>query len=253
MHNRFYAPDLDCGAATVRLPADEARHLARVLRLRVGDPVRVFNGRGLQCGGRVAAIGRDEVSIDVGGQVQAAREARTGVTLAQAVLKGDSMDLVVRDAVMLGVVRIVPMLTAHAEGDRRGQAAAARQARWQRIAVASAKQCGRAVVPTVEPPMSLAGCLATVPADRRIALLEPSCLFPATTAAGIPGQDVPGAATLFVGPEGGWADEELHLLAASQVEALTLGPWTLRAEAAATVGLSALHVLWGEFAPAAAR
>ena len=134
-HSRFYAPALQAGDSAVTLPIDEGRHLTRVLRLRIGAPVRVFNGRGLECDGRVVAIGRDEVAIAIDGEATASPETATRITLAQAVLKGDCMDGVIRDAVMMGAAAIVPVLSAHVEGDRRSHASGLRVSRWERIAV----------------------------------------------------------------------------------------------------------------------
>lgn len=247
MHARFHAPDLEVGRARVRLPIDEARHLLRVLRLRLGAPVRLFNGRGVECAGHVEAIDRDEVTIAVEGPAVAAPEARTSITLAQALLKGDAMDAVVRDAVMLGVSAIVPILSAHVEADRRGHAAGLRVPRWERIAVSSAKQCGRAVVPAIAQPTSLAASLSSIPAALRVVLVEPASPLSAAGLWRLGQRQVPASASLFIGPEGGWADEELQLLAGYEAVAVTLGGRTLRAESAAIVGLSALHALWGEF------
>ena len=246
MHERFFAPDLEPDAGLVHLPVDEARHLVRVMRVRTGDAVRVFNGRGLERAGRVADIRRDDVSIALGECVAAAPEARTAITLAQAVLKGDGMDGVIRDAVMLGVAAVAPVLTARVEGDRRSHAAGLRLGRWQRIAVASAKQCGRAVVPAILQPASLAACLAGTTTSVRLALVEPDAL-PATTIRELAALPVPASATVLVGPEGGWAEEELRLMEGHGTRGLRLGGRILRAESAALVGLSALHAVWGEF------
>lgn len=247
MHQRFYAPDLERGAATVRLPSDEARHLLRVLRLRQGDPVRVFNGRGLECAGRVEVIDRENVSVAIEGEAKASREPRCRITLVQALLKGDAMDGVVRDAVMLGVNAIAPVLSAHVEGDRRGHAAGLRVSRWARIAVASAKQCGRAVVPTVAAPVSLSACLSATPADLRVVFAEPAAAVPSVSLDALRPIGTSDAVSVFVGPEGGWAADELRLLSGYHAVAVTLGERTLRAEAAALIGLSALHAIWGEF------
>jgi 16S rRNA (uracil1498-N3)-methyltransferase len=248
VHARFYAPALAAGEATVTLAIDEGRHLTRVLRLRVGAGVRVFNGRGLECEGRVAAIDGDEVRVAIDAEIQAPPEAATAITLAQAVLKGDAMDGVVRDAVMMGAATILPVLSAQVEGDRRSHAAGLRVTRWERIAVASAKQCGRAVVPAIAAPMSLAATLSSAPTDLRVALVEPTCGILAATLAGLAAAARPSRVVLFIGPEGGWAEDELRLLADYEARAITLGRRTLRAESAAIVGLAVLHTLWGEFA-----
>jgi 16S rRNA (uracil1498-N3)-methyltransferase len=247
MHSRFYAPALGAGDANVKLPVDEGRHLIRVLRLRVGAAVRVFNGRGVECEGHVAAIERDEVTVAIGAGVASAPETATSITLAQSLLKGDCMDGVIRDAVMLGVNRIVPLLAARAEGDRRSHAAGLRLSRWERIAVASAKQCGRSVVPSIARPLSLAACLSSGLSVVRVALVEPASPLPVVRLDELRGGPPPLAAELFVGPEGGWAEDELHVLAGYDARAITLGGRTLRAESAAIVGLSVLHTLWGEF------
>jgi 16S rRNA (uracil1498-N3)-methyltransferase len=247
MHTRFYAPTLEAGDAAVRLPIDEGRHLTRVLRLRMGDAVRVFNGAGLECDGRVDAVDRDQVTIAVGGQATPAPEAATRIRLVQAVLKGDCMDGVVRDAVMLGVSAIVPLISTRVEGDRRSHGAAQRVRRWERIAIASAKQCGRAVVPAIAAPLSLPATLSSDAPGLRVALVEPIADLRTAGLGELAAGGRPSSATLFVGPEGGWTEDELRLLADHETRALTLGRRTLRAESAAIVGLSVLQALWGEF------
>jgi 16S rRNA (uracil1498-N3)-methyltransferase len=246
-HSRFYAPTLRAGDAAVVLPADEGRHLTRVLRLGAGAAVRVFNGRGYECEGRVAALERENVTVAIEREVASAPEAATRITLAQAVLKGDGMDGVIRDAVMLGVAAIVPLVSAHVEGGRRGHSAGPRVTRWERIAVASAKQCGRAVVPAIAAPASLEAVLSAPAAGLRLALVEPASGIPGVSLGDLAGAGHSDGAFLFVGPEGGWAEEELRLLGACGARAITLGLRTLRAESAGLVGLSVLHTLWGEF------
>jgi 16S rRNA (uracil1498-N3)-methyltransferase len=226
----------------------KGRHLTRVLRLRVGARVRVFNGRGLECDGHVAGVARDDVAIAIDGRATPVPESHVRITLAQSVLKGDGMDGVIRDAVMLGAAAVVPLLSTHVEGDRRSQAAGLRVSRWERIAIASAKQCGRAVVPAILSPMSLSATLSSTTSDLRVVLAEPASGIPAVGLGELAAGRPPSAVTLLIGPEGGWAEDELRLLAGCEARAITLGRRTLRAESAAIVGLSVLHTLWGEFA-----
>src|SRR5581483_1531674 len=105
MH-RFFAPALDPGDDTVLLPRDEAEHLTRVLRLGVGDTVAVFDGRGHEFLARVASAIRRDVRVQLLSRVDTPPEPSVALTLVQAVLKGEKMDDVVRDAVMLGVSAI---------------------------------------------------------------------------------------------------------------------------------------------------
>src|ERR1044071_8552307 len=153
MHARFHAPDAERPGDVVTLPPDESEHLTRVLRLKAGAPVRAFNGRGGEFDAVVDRAGKDAVRIRVGSARTAVREAQVAVTLAQAVLKGDKMDAVVRDAVMMGVAAIQPVVTARSEVTLQSLIRGKRQERWARIAVSSAKQCGRAVVPVFLDPL----------------------------------------------------------------------------------------------------
>jgi len=230
---RFYAPDMTADSPAVTLPDDEAAHLVRVLRLGPGDAVHVLNGRGLLREARVASASKASVTLDLGAAIPAAVESRVRVTLAQALLKGDKMDDVVRDAAMAGAAVIQPVVTARTEPSVI-RAAGRRQDRWQTIAIGSAKQSGRAVVPTLGAPLPLADVLSRT-ADARIALVEPSASSGAAFVNA--GGATPATATLFVGPEGGWSPEELQAFSAAQVTCVTLPGPTWRADA---IGLIAI-------------
>ena len=247
MHPRFYAPNLVSGGPSVDLPRDEAEHLSRVLRLGVGDQVQVFDGRGREYRGRVELAERARARVAIEGPVTPAAEPSVPLTLVQAVPKGDGMDRIVRDAAMLGVVAIVPLVSDRTEADGRRIVASGRVGRWQRIAVASVKQCGRAFVPAVHSPLALEACLGEVQSDGRFLLAEPG-LFSTTLVsvrtllAGPP----PASAVLIVGPEGGWTDREAELASRTGCVRLTLGPRTLRADAAAAVAITVLQCVWGD-------
>jgi 16S rRNA (uracil1498-N3)-methyltransferase len=247
MHARFLAPDLAGTGSVVELPPDEARHLSRVLRLSVGASVQVFDGRGREFRGRVTLVERARVTVAVGEGVRAAAEPKVALTLVQAVPKGDGMDQIIRDAAMLGVTAVVPLVSDRAEVDAGRLIASGRAARWQRVAVASVKQCGRAVVPVVHGPHTLEACFKAFNAGRRYLLAEPGLASADPVGVrSLLSEPVPTAALLVVGPEGGWTAEEVSLATASGCVLLTLGPRTLRADAAAIVGITALQCVWGE-------
>src|SRR3990172_4611142 len=153
MH-RFFAPSLDPGDETVLLPRPEAEHLTRVLRLGPGDTVSVFDGRGQEFVARVIAADKRDVRVQVLSRLEPAREASVKLTLAQAVLKGDRMDEVVRDAVMLGIAAIQPIVTKRTEATVAALLRSGRVERWKRVALASVKQSGRAVLPELCTPLS---------------------------------------------------------------------------------------------------
>ena len=246
MNARFYAPDARATGDVVLLPDEEAQHLTRVLRLKSGDAVSVFDGRGHEFDAVVADTPKGGVTVRLGERRQSAREARVAITLAQAVLKGDKMDDVVRDAVMIGAAAIQPIVTARTEMSLAALARAHRRERWQRIAVASAKQCGRAVVPEVLEPIDVTALFASVNASRDVPALlmaEPSA-GTATRVTDLDGTP-PAKATVIVGPEGGWAAEELGQ--AGGCRFVRIGDRTLRADAMAIIGISALFAHWREY------
>jgi hypothetical protein len=139
--HRFYAPDIGPAGTAAPLPAEEAQHLIRVLRLSLGENIRVFDGRGREHAATVEALTKTEAIVRLGEAVPAAAESPVTITLAMALLKADKFDEVVRDATMLGVGRVQPIATSRTEVPA---ARTSRVDRWRRIAVSSAKQCGGA-------------------------------------------------------------------------------------------------------------
>jgi 16S rRNA (uracil1498-N3)-methyltransferase len=241
---RLYVPSLDPQDRTVELPDEEAGHLRRVLRAKAGSAVRLFDGRGREVSARLRSVDRASVVAEVEGPVDAAAEWGVRVTLAQAVLKGDKIDDVIRDAVMLGVAEIQPLLTARTDVPAAALSNGRRLERWRRIAVSSAKQSGRAVVPPVLEPLTLAACLAAARPGLSLVLVEPAAASWASAAG--PPAGVPASATVLVGPEGGWAEDELASCLSAGCLPMSLGPRTLRADAAPLVALSVLQHAWGE-------
>jgi 16S rRNA (uracil1498-N3)-methyltransferase len=241
---RFYASTLDATAPDLRLDGDEGRHLSRVLRLAPGAIVRVFDGRGLEVRATVASVDKSGARLEIIGPVAAAPEPPVAITVVQAVLKGDGMDAVVRDATMMGVAAIAPVLTARTVVTTKamGPDGASAVARWRRVAVASAKQCGRARVPHIEAPRVLGALLREGRGEgARLMLVEPSASRDGAPSA-LP--EAPQSARLLVGPEGGWTPEEIADAMAAGWTAWSLGALTLRADAAALAALGALVFAW---------
>lgn len=246
---RFYAPGSYAPGERIALPEEEAQHLSRVLRLASGDRVRVFNGAGVEFDGAVEQVTRTGARIRLDGPAAPAPEPGVAVTLVQAVLKGDKMDDVVRDAVMVGVAAIQPIVSRRSEVTRSSLERGHRRERWARVAISSAKQCGRAVVPAVHDiadfdalPDALASLRVPSPA---LMLVEPSAR---AEAIGLRDLDTvaPREASIVIGPEGGWDPIEIDL-ASRACQLVTLGGRTLRADAMPLVALSALFTHWKEF------
>ena len=240
---RFLVVDLDPSLGSATVTDGEAHHLTRVLRLGPGDAVAIFDGRGLEFRAQVDRVAGGTVIVRLVEPMPSAVERRVPVTLAQAVLKGSSMDDVVRDATMMGVRAIVPLITTHTIARRAASPHGAE--RWKRVAVASAKQCRRAMVPEIADPVTFDVWLARPRDGAGLLLVEPS----AGRAEPLPIRALgalapPASATLAVGPEGGWTGSEIDAALAAGHTPVTLGPLTLRAEAVPLASLAALGVIW---------
>lgn len=239
---RFFIPNLDASQAIAALPDEEAGHLARVLRLRPGAEVHVFDGIGHEWRAEVAEVQGRRAAVRLIHPVAAAPERRVPITLVLSVLKGDKMDDVVRDAVMLGVSAIRPVVSTRTEVSPSVLARSGRAERWRRVAVSSSKQCGRACVPPVHDVVRLDAWLrAEAPEPARLMLVEPGA-----PVAAVPLREIhpPAAAALIVGPEGGWTREELEAAVAAGVRLVSLGPRTLRADAVPLVALAMCEAIW---------
>lgn len=238
---RFHTRQLDVAGSRAALDADEAGHLTRVLRLGPGADVDVFDGSGAVWRARVDEVQRDRVTLQLLEPAAVAAEPAVRVTLVVAVLKGDKMDDVVRDAAMMGVAAIQPVVTKRTEMARGALVRSRRRERWERVAVSSVKQCGRGMVPGVLEPVVLAAWQASAHAEPAFVLVEP---FFAEGRRFSAIERAP-SATLIVGPEGGWTAEELDGLERAGVTTVSLGPRTLRADAVPVAALAALFEAWG--------
>jgi 16S rRNA (uracil1498-N3)-methyltransferase len=230
----------------VVLPREEAEHLTRVLRLTAGDTVAVFDGRGNEFLARVAATERRTVRVQILSRIDPPAEPAVSLTLVQAVLKGDKMDDVVRDAVMLGVAAIHPIVTARTEVTVAALIRSARLDRWRRIALASVKQSRRATLPEIRSPLGFRDFLDEPAPSSRLMLVEPGTSASVESVGFLRGEPIPPDAAVLVGPEGGWTDEEWTAAREHGVRLVTLGHRTLRADAVPVAAISVLQFLWND-------
>jgi 16S rRNA (uracil1498-N3)-methyltransferase len=242
---RFLATDLDPASNTASLSAEEAHHLTHVLRLRFGDEIAVFDGNGREYRARIERVSRDGAHVHLLEEISPAPEPVVRLTLAQAVLKGDKMEDVVRDATMMGVAAIEPVVTAHTTVRMKALTEGQASDRWRRVAVASAKQCRRAVLPVIGSGTLFDEWILQDTAEMRLMLVEPTVSVEGHPVTTIQGQR-PGSATLMVGPEGGWAPEEIEIAVRAGWMPITLGRRTLRADAVAIVAIGVVQFLWAD-------
>ena len=249
---RFFAPRSHFAPdeSTVALASDEARHLRDVLRLRTGDEVFVFDGEGREFRCLVEESGRNGTTLDILAEVEPARpESLLQLTLAVALLKGEKFELVVQKATELGASRITPVITQFADVRLRDKADVERRVlRLRRIVIEACKQSGRARLPSIDWPALFLSLIKSAPAagprEWRAMFAERGGLSLRETVGQLPAR--PESVTALVGPEGGWADEEIALALEAGWSVVTLGGRTLRAETAAVTVSALLQHLFGD-------
>lgn len=246
MH-RFHAPPEACRQEMVRLANEEARHAAKVLRLRAGSSVTVLDGAGLELRGTITAANQREVVIQILERLTHPAPAAR-VTLFQAIPKGGTMEWIVEKATELGASRVVPLLTERTIVQVTARDATAKQARWERAALEALKQCGNPWLTTVAPPVPLAEALRQAREQELsvVASLQPGTRHPRACFADFHAQHgrVPRSIALWVGPEGDFTGEEYAAITQTGALPISLGERVLRCETAAIVGLAViLHEL----------
>jgi 16S rRNA (uracil1498-N3)-methyltransferase len=218
MRHRIYTPDPFVDAITIA--GEEFHHAARVARLREGEEVELFDGKGHAASGFVQSIGTSDLIVRIARPIDS-REAKIAIDLAMAIINLDKFELVLQKATELGVRSIIPLETDRQE--IRKERYRGKHDRWQKIIFEATKQCGRAVIPTLEEPTSFDDVM------RR----ENKIVFDAETA---PATRQPGnPATLLIGPEGGWSEREIAEAQKHDCAFEQLGERRLRAETAAIV------------------
>jgi 16S rRNA (uracil1498-N3)-methyltransferase len=254
MSPRLYCPTSLGSDELIDLPAAVAHHAARVLRLREGDPVTLFNGEGGESEARLTRIGSRSVSAMVGQHHAVERESPLQVTLLQGLAGAERMDYAIQKAVEMGVAAIAPLTMARSVTRLDAARASKRAEHWRAVIVASCEQCGRNRLPLLHPLRDFDAALGS-PGS-----LDPGAdVGPATGAALSlvlsPGEgssltafDRPsGAIRLLIGPEGGLAPEELAAAHRAGFRNVRLGPRVLRTETAGVAALAAMNALWGDW------
>ncbi|OPZ83180.1 MAG: Ribosomal RNA small subunit methyltransferase E [bacterium ADurb.Bin429] len=237
----FITPDESLGD-TLMIGGARAHHLARVRRVAAGEQLRAVLPDGRVLRAEVMKVTASAVTARILAEEPPAGVSPCRITLCQAVLKGEKMELVVQKASELGAHALAPLFAARSVPRWTAAQARERAERWSRIAEASAEQCERSIPLRVLPPAPLPG-----PPPEGLALLlhEREGHALPEIAAAHPRLD---AVTLYVGPEGGWTDEEAALLRAAGARPIHLGGRVLRAETASIAAVTLAQYLWGDLA-----
>jgi 16S rRNA (uracil1498-N3)-methyltransferase len=240
--NRVFIDAPLAPGARVTLSGSAAGHVTRVLRLRAGEALTLFNGSGGEFSATLASASDKAVVAAVGAQQRIERESPLALTLAQGVSRGERMDLVVQKATELGVAGLIPVLTERSVVRLDAAQAARKLEHWRAIAIAACEQSGRNRPPQVAAPVPLNEWLRSAAATATKLLLSPS------VALRVPDIAPPaGAVLILIGPEGGLTPEEQGRALAAGFIGVRMGPRVLRTETAAIAALTLLQREFGDF------
>lgn len=235
----FTDQSLNTGAE-LRLGEQTAQHVGRVLRLRPGAPIILFNGQGNEFDATLELVSKRETRVRVGPGRAPVTESPLDLTLVQCISKGDRMDLTVQKAVELGVTNIVPVVSERTVVQLKGEREQRRLEHWRSIIRHACEQCGRNTLPPMPDPVSLEDWLAQPLAGIGV-VLDPAA---GHGLGGLAAEDRP--VTLLIGPEGGLSPRELDQARAAGYQGVRMGPRIMRTETAGLAAIGILQALWGD-------
>ncbi len=240
---RFYFPPPLPSGACFELPREAAHHAHRVLRLRVNDPVQVFDGEGNALDTTINEINGKSVVLSNLGTCADKPQQRLHIVLAQAMCSSEKMDWIVQKATELGVAEIRPVQAQRSVAKLTIERTEKRIEHWRSVIISACEQCGRNILPQVHAPQEFSAWLAQMRGipDTKLVLLPEST-------ASLHEQPAPqGKVALLIGPEGGFSADEAQLAQQAGFIPTRLGARVLRTETAAIAGIAALQTLWGDF------
>jgi len=241
---RFYIPNPQIEKDFLTIKGNEARHIRRVLRLKAGDEIIVFDGSGKEYKGRIVKEEPTSVVIKVGDLFSSKEESPFEITLAQSLLKGEKMDYLIQKATELGVSEIVPFFSSRSVPLFDRLKKLERHRRWERIAIEASKQCGRGFIPKIDHIRDYSEMLSLAPLESlRLILWEEE----GERLKEVLKESKDKKRIFFiVGPEGGLSQEEVEKSKGMGFIPVYMGQRILRAETASLCLLSILQYEWGD-------
>ena len=225
------------------LDNEQARYVGRVLRLRPGDELIVFDGSGGEYAATVGTVTKQELNLTIGKHYCRNTESPLKIRLVQGVSRSEKMDIVVQKATELGVFRISPVLSEFSVVRLDAERAVKRRNHWQKVAQSACEQCRRNIVPVVDAPQSLVDWFVDNSGSPDLQLILRPDAVDAMPAVAMAGRDL----TILIGPEGGFSRAEHERAAAAGLQAVRLGPRVMRTETAALAALSIAQAAWGDY------
>jgi 16S rRNA (uracil1498-N3)-methyltransferase len=230
-------------SAVFALEPDASHHVARVLRLKVGDALTLFDGHGGEYASEITAVDKKQVQVRTVGHLPIENESPLTIHLGIAISRGERMDWIVQKSTELGIAALTPLLTEHTGVKLSGDRAAKKIQHWQQIAISACEQCGRNRPPTVHALRLVDDWLATTVAEKNFVLHHRAEVLDVAVG------PAPASIALLIGPEGGLSEREINTAEQAGYAALRLGPRVLRTETAPLAAIAILQSYWGDMNP----
>jgi 16S rRNA (uracil1498-N3)-methyltransferase len=236
---RVYLSDISPDTNEVTISGQTGTHLIKVLRVKNGHPVTLFDGRGTEYQAVITEVKRHHITLQINSFKRVSRESPLSITLVQGISRGERMDWVLQKATELGVCHIMPIYTNRSMVSLDEKRLSSRMSHWQGVITHACEQCGRNTLPELYLPTSLPGILDKL-SPSHCYYLEPDCDRHLNQIG------KPEKLCLIIGPEGGFDKEERVLMGQHGITPLNMGPRILRTETAAIAALAAIGALWGD-------
>lgn len=237
---RIYTPAALAINSKLELESQASTHLVKVLRLKEGAEIRLFNGDGCEYLAHIIVAGKKHAHVEITEVLSTDAKVSFPLHLGQVISKGDRMDFTIQKATELGITDITPLWSERCDVRLKGERLEKKMEHWQKVAISACEQSGRNHVPTIHPAMNYYDWAKNIECERKL-VLHTRDQKP------LADMQAPSSVALLVGPEGGITDEEVELCIEQGFTGLTLGPRILRTETAALATLSLLQYLWGDF------
>jgi 16S rRNA (uracil1498-N3)-methyltransferase len=241
---RFFIPPDQLDDPNPYIQGDEARHLLKVLRLKVGDEVVLFDNSGQECPSRICAVSKDKVCFEMGDRQMPLRESPLDLSLGVPLIRSQPFEWILQKGTEMGVSSFHPFFSAHSSRNFQKTEQENRSIRWQRIVQEAAKQCRRNVLPLLHPMVSFVDLIQQNSGGIKIIPYEEES---GRTLVDLKqGHSFTDSIMALVGPEGGFTSEEVGLAEEKGFVSISLGPRTLRSETAALALIGLCQFLWGD-------
>ena len=224
----------------INLPRDKAHHISHVLRMRLGNSIKLINDSGNEYLSKIIEISKKSAQIEIGKSIRTTNESPLTINLCLAVARGQHMDFSIQKAVELGVKNIIPVISEFSNVKIQDDRVSNKLSHWQNIIISATEQCGRSYLTQIQKPVSLTEWMSIESSKSRL-ILHPES-NQSMSSISLPDDEL----TLMIGPEGGFSDAEVEHAQENGCQPISLGPRILRAETAAVCAVSNAQQLWGD-------